>query len=254
MRTRSAADESAARSRAHLTLVHAPLQDIAGSLEGKLPGTVLQPAAAAPAATSNGGAADPPLHWAPSAAVWAGLQRCIASDVFLPHLADKFVRLALQLLARYAAWIDGYMRQRAEAAATAAAGGGEQQGGAAPAGAQQRQQATAGAAQQQQGDGGSGGGWEAAATPEQLAALRQDIDSLCEGLLSAYIPQLSQRLGGQGAEAAEAVASAFSEAAEQLEGAGGALMGAVAESLVDKSVVVLKQVGRACFVCVYARS
>ncbi|PSC75738.1 conserved oligomeric Golgi complex subunit 2 [Micractinium conductrix] len=216
-------------------------QDIAGSLEGKLPGTVLQPAAAAPAATSNGGAADPPLHWAPSAAVWAGLQRCIASDVFLPHLADKFVRLALQLLARYAAWIDGYMRQRAEAAATAAAGGGEQQGGAAPAGAQQRQQATAGAAQQQQGDGGSGGGWEAAATPEQLAALRQDIDSLCEGLLSAYIPQLSQRLGGQGAEAAEAVASAFSEAAEQLEGAGGALMGAVAESLVDKSVVVLKQ-------------
>lgn len=33
------------------------------------------------------------------------LQRCVAPDVFLRSLADKFTRLALQLLARYAAWL-----------------------------------------------------------------------------------------------------------------------------------------------------
>ena len=33
------------------------------------------------------------------------LQRCVAQDVFLRPLADKFARLALQLLARYNAWL-----------------------------------------------------------------------------------------------------------------------------------------------------
>lgn len=40
-----------------------------------------------------------------SAALVVCLQRCVAPDVFLRPLADKFARLALQLLARYAAWL-----------------------------------------------------------------------------------------------------------------------------------------------------
>lgn len=209
------------------------LQDIAGGLEGTLSATALQPAAA-------GAAGSPRFHWAPSAAVWAGLQRCASPDVFLPQLADKFVRLALQLLARYAAWILSGMQARAEAAGAAAtgaagdavaAGGREQQ-------PQQQQQQAIGSR-----DGGSGGGtWDAAASSEQLAALRQDIDSLLAAVLSTFVPQLSALLAGLPAETGEAVASAFAEAAEQLEAAGGALMEAVAESLTEKSVVVLKQV------------
>ncbi|KAL4443325.1 hypothetical protein ABPG75_011062 [Micractinium tetrahymenae] len=203
-------------------------QDIAGGLEGKLSTAALQ---AAPASKDGG----PRFHWAPSAAVWAGLQRCASPDVFLPQLADKFVRLALQLLARYAAWISTGMQQRAEAAEAAAAGvGGEAAGGGRE---QQPQQ------QQAEGSSGSGGGgsWDSSATPEQLAALRQDIDSLLAALLSSFVPQLSALLAGLPAEAAEAVASSFGEASEQLEAAGQALMGAVAETLTEKSVVVLKQ-------------
>lgn len=212
-------------------------QDIGGALESKLSAASLQPAPPPPAA---GAAAQPALQWAPSAAVWGGLQRCASPEIFLPQLADKFVRLALQLLARYAHWIVAGMQRRSEAAAAAAAGGGgEQQGGAAASGQLPQQQAAGDGS----GGGGSGGGWEAAASPEQLAGLRQDVDSLLASLLSTFVPQLAALLGSMGQEVGEAVAGAFGEAAEQLEAAGGALMGAVADSLVDKSVVVLKQVG-----------
>ncbi|PRW51049.1 conserved oligomeric Golgi complex subunit 2 [Chlorella sorokiniana] len=205
-------------------------QDIGAALESKLSAATLQPAPPA----GGGAAAQPTLQWAPSAAVWAGLQRCASPDIFLPQLADKFVRLALQLLARYAHWITAGMRQRSEAAAATAAAGGEQQG-TAP--GQQQQQAGEGGG----GGGSSGNGWEVAASPEQLAGLRQDVDTLLAALLSNFVPQLAALLGSMGQEVGEAVAGAFGEAAEELEGAGAALMGAVAASLVDKSVVVLKQ-------------
>ena len=42
-----------------------------------------------------------------SAALVASLRRCLAPDVFVRPLADKFARLALQLVARYAAWLQG---------------------------------------------------------------------------------------------------------------------------------------------------
>ncbi|KAL4420915.1 hypothetical protein ABPG77_001256 [Micractinium sp. CCAP 211/92] len=209
-------------------------QDIAGGLEGTLSAAALQPAAA-------GAAGSPRFHWAPSAAVWAGLQRCASPDVFLPQLADKFVRLALQLLARYAAWILSGMQARSEAAAAAATGAA---GDAAAAGGREQQPQQQQQQQQAVGsrDGGSGGGtWDAAASSEQLAALRQDIDSLLAAVLSTFVPQLSALLAELPAETGEAVASAFAEAAEQLEAAGGALMEAVADSLTEKSVVVLKQ-------------
>lgn len=40
-----------------------------------------------------------------SVALVQSLQRCISPDVTLRPLADKFARLALQLLARYATWL-----------------------------------------------------------------------------------------------------------------------------------------------------
>ncbi len=219
-------------------------QDIGAALESKLAAPSLQPA---PPPAAAGGAAQPALQWAQSAAVWAGLQRCASPDIFLPQLADKFVRLALQLLARYAHWITAGMRQRSEAAAAAAAtGGGEQHGGTPT---QQQQQQQQGADRSGSGGSGSSGRWEAAATPEQLAGLRQDVDALLAALLSSFVPRLAELLGGMGQEVGEAVAGAFGEAAEELDGAGAALMGAVADSLVDKSVVVLKQVNGSWRVC-----
>lgn len=46
--------------------------------------------------------------------------RCTADDVWLQPLADKFARLALQLLARFAAWLGAGMDARSVAAAGAA--------------------------------------------------------------------------------------------------------------------------------------
>ena len=153
------------------------------------------------------------------------------------------MRLTLQLIARYAAWISSGMEQRAKAAAAAAAAGGQPPAGGDQAGAA----ASASAAANGQTSDGTGtaaaASWEAAATPEQLAALRRDVDVLLSSLLSTFVPQLSALLAELPPEAAEATASAFSEGAERLEAAGAAVMGAVAESLTEKSVVVLKQVG-----------
>lgn len=44
--------------------------------------------------------------------------RCIAEDVFLQPVADKFVRLVFQLLARYSSWLtDGLSGKQASTAA-----------------------------------------------------------------------------------------------------------------------------------------
>ena len=37
------------------------------------------------------------LQLAVGAAAWKALQRCWAADVFVPQLADRFLRLALQV-------------------------------------------------------------------------------------------------------------------------------------------------------------
>lgn len=47
--------------------------------------------------------------------------RCIAEDVWLQPLADKFVRLALQLLARFAVWLAAGINARSSVGAAAAA-------------------------------------------------------------------------------------------------------------------------------------
>jgi hypothetical protein len=37
----------------------------------------------------------------PSAVLWASLQRCWGDNIFISTAADKFLRLTLQLVARY---------------------------------------------------------------------------------------------------------------------------------------------------------
>ncbi|KAL4854271.1 Conserved oligomeric Golgi complex subunit 2 [Chlorella vulgaris] len=213
-------------------------QDIAGALESKLQ---LQPAGAN--GSGGGGAAakgTPHFAWSPSAAVWKGLQRCASSEVFLPQLADKFVRLALQLLARYAAWIEHGIAARGSAAAAAAAAAQAAASGAPPAADSQQAGSTAISAA-----GGMAGqadaSWAAAASPEQLSALRCDVDELLAGLLSSFVPQLSALLLPMPPVAGEAVAAAFADAAERLEGAAAGVMAAAGDCLTEESVDALKQ-------------
>ena len=55
-----------------------------------------------------------------SEGLWAHLQKAVSPDVFLAKLADKFLKLSLQVLARYAAWL-----QEGEEGAGWAAGAGD---------------------------------------------------------------------------------------------------------------------------------
>jgi hypothetical protein len=68
------------------------------------------------------------------------------------------------------------------------------------------------------------------------------VDALLAALLTSYVPRLSGQLEGLPPEAVEAAAAAFADAAEGLEAAGRGVMAAVADSLTERSVVVLKQV------------
>eukprot|EP00887_Chlorella_sp_A99_P001064 scaffold14.g1064.t1 len=213
-------------------------QEIAGGLEAALPAAALDPAPPAVAGA-------PALAFAPSAAVWAALQRASAPDVFLPQLADRFLKLALQLVARYCSWVQASLAQRN--------GGQEGDGGAEPEPQQQDADAGGGggaAAQAPAAAGGEdrGGGaaaaarpWAAAATPEQLAALWGDLDALASALLSSFQPRFAALLGGLPPEAVAAAAGGAASGADALRCAGAALLGAAAEGLVEQCVVVLKQ-------------
>lgn len=124
------------------------LQDIAGELEESLSVDKLLPASASNTTsthTSNTASASSALSVPPGTALAATstLIRCLgraaSADLYMPPLADKFLRLALQLAQRYAYWIAVGTAARKEALAAAAAG---QQPPSAP----QQQQPAAGSA------------------------------------------------------------------------------------------------------------
>lgn len=66
----------------------------------------------------------------PTAACWDAIQRCWADDVYVPGLADRFLKLSLQLLARYHTWLRAGVRaKRADVQAGDDAGAVDAQGG-----------------------------------------------------------------------------------------------------------------------------
>eukprot|EP00891_Asterochloris_glomerata_P006879 jgi/Astpho2/6879/Aster-07878 len=81
-------------------------QDIAMILDTAVTASTLQPV---------GASAPNPLHLhlQPPAALQQSLDRCVADDVFLQPLAGKFIKLVLQLLARYHTWLERGLAQRA---------------------------------------------------------------------------------------------------------------------------------------------
>ena len=87
------------------------VQEIAGTFEASL----VSPAAPESASQPESEAAEG-LALQPSRALVRGLQQCCSRQVCLPPLTDRFLRLLLQLLTRYASWLhDGlqtHLQQR----------------------------------------------------------------------------------------------------------------------------------------------
>jgi hypothetical protein len=67
-------------------------------------------------------AAGSPFQLAATAAAWAGLQQCWSPELYVAPLADRFLRLALQIVARYGGWLAAALTHRSSTVAAAAAG------------------------------------------------------------------------------------------------------------------------------------
>ncbi|KAK9821420.1 hypothetical protein WJX81_002272 [Elliptochloris bilobata] len=178
-------------------------QEIAGAVEAVLVEPGAPPPALAAAAPNELG-----LQLQAPAALHAALLRCTAPDVWVHALADKLLRLALQLVARAAAWLAAGLAARAaaaEAAAAAAAGApGAAPGGMPPPEAPAPPDLAA-------------GGWAVGAGAEALARLLVDVGALAAWLPDGYAQRLAPLLACAPQQAAEAAAAALDAAAESLE-------------------------------------
>ncbi|BDA46634.1 Conserved oligomeric Golgi complex subunit 2 [Coccomyxa sp. Obi] len=191
-------------------------QNIAGGLDAAVSAPALEPASAAP---------DLPnplnLHLRPMLALHHGLTRCTAEDVWLQPLADKFTRLALQLLARFAAWLGDGMDARSVAAIGAAA---------APTDADPALPSTMG-----------GDTWAVGAKVDVLCTVRADADVLLQWVRTDFLDELLRLMPFLPPEASEGVRAALLEGASAVAAQAAALVRAVIEDLTETCSGVLKQ-------------
>ena len=162
--------------------------------------------------TEGGGAAGssavplaPALTTAAASALADAVRRCLARDVFLRPLASRLLRLVLQCLSRFCAWLEGMH----SAGAMPVEGGGDAANGEKAAG--------------ESGEKAVGG---ALAEPEGATLLYLDLLVLIKWLRSQLSPALPLLLTLDGADDAELIAEcndAFAEACGSLEAQGEAL-------------------------------
>ncbi|KAL0048278.1 hypothetical protein WJX82_011732 [Trebouxia sp. C0006] len=157
------------------------------------------------------------LHLQPSLSLWHALQRCTADGVYLQPLADKFARLVLQLLARYAFWVaEGIASTKTSSGAATPS----QDGLVNP-----------------QGDRS----WAGRASPEQLALVRADLDSLAAWTEDQFWPEMQQRLSFLPTEVVESIGSSFQEAQNSMTAQAGPVKDAIVSILLDRCLTVLRQ-------------
>ncbi|MEW5318940.1 MAG: hypothetical protein WDW38_010122 [Sanguina aurantia] len=140
------------------------------------------------------------------------LQRAVSSEVFLPSLGDRFFRLVLQLVQRYATWAAAAVAARSDpspdpspslSSSQPAVSQGAGLGGLSGPGGQQTTNTSAAATSHGDGSegeagsadgGGSGGGhamsWVAAASLEELSMLLHDCEAVAGVLASWLLPAL----------------------------------------------------------------
>lgn len=156
------------------------------------------------------------LQLQPSLSLWHALQRCTADGVYLQPLADKFARLVLQLLARYAFWVaEGIASKSNSGAATPPQDG----------------------AVNSQGDRS----WAGKASPEQLALVRADLDSLAAWTEDQFWPEMRQRLSFLPTEVVESIGSSFQEAQNSMTAQARPVKEAIVSILLDRCLTVLRQ-------------
>ncbi len=84
-----------------------PLQEIAGALEASFASPTAASSQSQPQSEAAAG-----LALQPSRCLVQGLQQCCSRQVCLAPLTDRFLRLLLQLLTRYASWLHDGLQAR----------------------------------------------------------------------------------------------------------------------------------------------
>ncbi|KAK9806115.1 hypothetical protein WJX72_002159 [[Myrmecia] bisecta] len=190
-------------------------QEIAGALDSAVSTADLSIANDAPSATDR-----PSLSLQASITLRKCLLRCCAPEVFVRALADKFVKLALQLLARYAAWLQQGMHIRLQHIEN-------------PPVSQHPEQ--------QQAESKGGDKWAVAASAEQLGLVRADLDVLVAWLQTEFKSSLTKLLAPLPDEAVSSVSQALEEGAAAMASQSSALIQGIVDDIVERSAVVLKQ-------------
>ncbi|KAI8467408.1 MAG: hypothetical protein J3K34DRAFT_481362 [Monoraphidium minutum] len=210
-------------------------QEIAGALEDAARGDKLE---AAPA-NGGGGGGGPAPQLAATAALWGCLRRCASERVFLPPLADRFLRLGCQLAARYASWAAAAAAARRAAAANPGAAAAAAAAAAAPPvspGAPGGAAPAAGAPQRHGPEA-----WAGAVAAEELLAICCDA-AATEQLLTGQLPDDFLRLlPGADGGAAGAVRGAMEAAARRIKSASDEVLGVVAEEVAERCSAVVRQ-------------
>jgi len=199
-------------------------QEIAGALDKALAGN--------PMVKSQG--PDPQFALEVTGVVWQRMQQCWAADTYLPALSDRFLRMSLQLVARFLSWLRQGVEARNAHSQTQT---------------QPQTQAPAAAPSSPAVPGGAAAGsaaskahdWAVQASTEDLATLRRDASALAELLEGLYPSTVELTLAHLPEAAIESVRDAYSEAAAGLRAVLEDLDACVTAAVVDKCVDVLKQ-------------
>lgn len=96
----------------HVNTQFTAAQEIAAALDSAVAANGLE-AADSQQKQQQSPAGAPAVRLQASAVLATSLSRCLAPDVFLRPLADKFAKLTLQLVARYSGWLAAGLAARA---------------------------------------------------------------------------------------------------------------------------------------------
>mmetsp|Transcript_36950 Transcript_36950/g.104270 ORF Transcript_36950/g.104270 Transcript_36950/m.104270 type:complete len:768 (-) Transcript_36950:202-2505(-) len=212
---RSSEEYSAFMKRWNLSVYFSlRFQDIAGGMDTILASPDL--ALVEGKATASSGEA----HFAVCAtdSLWAALHRCLGKEVFVDAIADKLVRLVLQLLGRYRYWMSSGLRFR-QSHISAGPGGKVSQ----PKGANLSFD------------------WALKIGLEELSLLRLDVCTLVDRLQGVFCSEMESRMQPLGLPGANMVVDAARRNAEAIAALGPEIDSAITALTADKCVQVLKQ-------------
>ena len=193
-------------------------QDVARGLEEALDGIGLAEETAASSEETKA----MKFTFAATTAVWKALQLTMDPRVFLPQLGDRFLRLVLQVVARFCTWVAAGTAKKAEEATE-----------------------TPGIPDEESiNKNRNNTHWVVGATVEQLAAAAQDIAALQSAVQSEIFPQFKNLIASSfssTSSANEALGAAFGDCDEKLGAASEAVLRAAASGLVERCCEALKQ-------------